>query len=406
LTATASSPSAPSDPTPQRLAALAAKAAGDTWRAAGGPRRQRREVDSRALDEAVAWLVRSHEATGRRGSSRGYSLLTGWAPAFPETTGYVIGTLLAYGRPRDREDLIAHARQMGDWELEVQGDDGGIRQGLITTTPVRSIAFNTGMVMHGWLDLHAAMGGSEYLEAARRGGRFLVDRQDPDGAWRGAHSHQGIPHTYKSRVAWALLRLAAATGEDEFRHAAVRNLDWVLGTQRANGWFEHCIFEPGTLPNTHGLAYTLRGLVEGFALVGDQRYLDAARLTSGVLIDELRRRATLPATWREDWTPAARYRCLTGIVQLGGVWLRIHELTGEGRFRDGGLLAVEHAAGHQLRGGRPELRGALPGSFPIYGAYAPLACPNWATKFLADGLMIRERVRRGEPDAAARPVWG
>ncbi len=378
----------------------------DSARVTGALRPHPDGVQESALDEAVNWLARSHDATGRRGSSRGYSLLTGWAPAFPETTGYIIGTMLAYAQPREREDLIERAREMGDWELEVQAADGGIMQGLINGRRRRSIAFNTGMVMHGWLDLLAATHDQRYLEAASRAGRFLVERQHPDGAWRGESSYKGIPHTYKSRVSWALLRLAEATGDGDFRQAASRNLDWVLSTQRPNGWFEHCAFEPGTLPNTHGIAYTLRGLVESYALVGDERYLSAAKLTSRVLMDQLRQRGTLPATWRADWTPAVSYRCLTGIVQLGGTWLRIHELTGEAAFKVSGLLAVEHPASHQLAGRMPELRGALPGSFPIYGSYAPLACPNWATKFLADALMLRERVGSSTPAGADHAVWG
>ncbi len=392
--------------TARRIGLLIEKLAGDAVRANVARAAPADGVWDTALAEGMNWLVRSHDATGRRGSSRGYSLLTGWAAAFPETSGYLIGTMITYGASRRRTDLMERARELADWELEVQDDDGGIMQGLITRTPRRSIAFNTGMVLHGWIDAYLATGTDEYLDAAHHGGRWLIERQDPDGAWRGDASYRGIPHTYKSRVSWALIRLANATAEDQFQQAAIRNLDWVVSRQRPNGWFDDCVFEPGTVPNTHGIAYTLRGLVESYALVGDERYLTAAQLTSRVLIDELLKRDTLPATWKDDWTPGARYRCLTGIVQLGGTWLRIYELTGDDEFKRGGLRAVEHAAAHQLRADNPDLRGALPGSFPIYGLYAPLACPNWATKFLIDGLLLRERVTAADSNGSGRPVWG
>jgi hypothetical protein len=389
--------------TGRRLRALVLKVASDSVEAVrpGTPNSNRARSDG--LDAAIDWLTRTHDVTGRQGSSRGYSLLKGWAAAFPETSGYLIGTLIAYGLPRGRDDLLVRARELADWEIEVQEDDGGIMQGLFTRGPRHSIAFNTGMVMHGWLDLWKAEGGDKYLEAAARGGEFLVNNQAADGSWTGNVSYRQIPHTYKSRVSWALLRLADAAGDDRFRQTARANLDWVLTMQRPNGWFDQCCFEPGTLPNTHGIAYTLRGLVESYALLSDERYLAAAQLTSRALIEQLHARDTLPATWSEDWTTKARYRCLTGIVQLGGVWLRIHELTGDAGYREAGQKAVEHAASFQLNGREPELRGALPGSFPIYGRYAPLACPNWATKFLADGLMLRERAGTAGTDA---PVWG
>ena len=78
------------------------------------------------------------------------------------------------------------------------------------------------------------------------------------------------------------------------------------------------------------------------------------------------------------------------VVQLGGVWLRLYQLTGDARFLNAGLKAVDQAAAHQERLPSPDTRGALPGSFPIWGRYAPLQYPNWAAKFLADSLMLRE----------------
>jgi uncharacterized protein YyaL (SSP411 family) len=391
------------DGSARRAAELARLLASDARLSVGG-RRGAGLSEEQAAAEAIAWLVRSHDVTGRRGSSRGYSLLSGWAPAFPETTGYLIGTLLAYARLRGRDDLVSHAEAMADWELEVQGADGGIRQGLITTRPIRSIAFNTGMVMHGWLDLHAASGDERYLSAAREGGRFLVDSQQPDGTWIGPHSYRGIPHTYKSRVAWALLKLAQASGEPAPREAAIRTLDWVVSVQRPNGWFEHCAFEPGALANSHGIAYTIRGLVESAVLLGEERHLGSAVRASVPLIDRFTADRTLASTWRPDWTPASRSVCLTGLAQLGGAWLRIHEVTGNGRFRRAGDAAVAEARRHQLAGSNPNTRGALPGSFPIFGRYTPFAFPNWATKFLVDALLIRARVSAGV--GGSEWAWG
>src|SRR3954463_6948711 len=111
-------------------------------------------VAPEAIGRGVEYLVRSHDATSRQGSSKGWSLMRGWFPAFPETTGYVIGTLLARAAQTGDDALAARAVEMGDWELEVQGDDGGIMEGLVTARPPRSIVFNTGMVAHGWLAPH------------------------------------------------------------------------------------------------------------------------------------------------------------------------------------------------------------------------------------------------------------
>jgi hypothetical protein len=80
---------------------------------------------------------------------------------------------------------------------------------------------------------------------------------------------------------------------------------------------------------------------------------------------------------------------VTGIAQLAGIWLRLYELTGELGFREGALDALDLAASRQSRVDWGPVRGAVPGSFPVYGRYAPLQYPNWATKFLVDSLQQR-----------------
>lgn len=358
-----------------------------------------------AIARGVDWLCLTHDVTGRRGCAKGFSLLFGWQAAFPETSGYIIGTLLAYGRRAGREDCIARARELGDWELDVQNPDGGVILGLITDHEKPSTVFNTGMVMHGWLDLWRTDRDPRYLEAAERGGRWLLEQQDSDGAWRGEAEYFGIPHTYSARVSWALTRLADATGDDLYRAAARRQLDWVLSMQRENGWFDACSFRLNIPPSTHVLAYTLRGLLETYALVGDERYLDAVLKTSEALVRAFERDGRLLASFDEGWRAVYHHECLTGVAQLAGIWLRLYQLLGDRRFLDVGNRALETAVARQARSDWRPIRGALPGSFPIHGRYAPLQFPNWATKFLVDSLMLREEVFAREGAAiTARPV--
>lgn len=357
-----------------------------------GERIRGRTIDAidpaKRLDLCIEWLCRSHDVTRRQGSSKGYSLLHGWLPAYPETTGYVLGTLLAYAeRSGNRADLVSRAEEMGRWEVQEQEPDGGVIEGHVEVTPRRSIVFNTGMVLHGWVDL-LERGGDEWTEAAQRAGDFLAAKLGPDGTWPAEHEYAGLPHTYNSRVAWAMARWGLHSGSEEMTAAAARQLDWVCAQQDPNGWFRNCAFKPGGTPSTHGIAYTLRGLLESHALLGREEWLQAAMRGSEPLMRMLDTLPLLVANYERGWQPATRYACLTGTVQLGGVWLRLHALTGEERFLEAGLKAVRQAAAYQERSGSDDRRGALPGSFPIWGRYAPLQYPNWATKFLADSLML------------------
>lgn len=376
----------------RRTIALPTLAVGDTVRGTLAPSRGGAGVPDGALQAAIDWLCLTHDVTGRHGSSLGYHLLRGWLPAFPETTGYIIGTLLDHAARGGDPSLVTRASEMGDWEIDVQNPDGGVMQGTLRTPSGRSIAFNTGMVIFGWLDLYEALGTERFLDAAIRAGRWLEQAQGADGTWQGDHEHHGIPHAYDARVAWALVRLAQVTGDERFLEIAVRHLDWVLSVQQENGWFEWCSFRPGDLPNSHGLAYTMRGLLESGALLGDGRYTEAALRTAHALAGIYRKLGRLPAIFDREWTPRARYVCVTGLAQNGGVWLRLHQETGDAGLLHVGLEAVEQAAGFQSRGRWRATDGAVPGSFPLYGRYAPLQYPNWAAKFLADSLALRLRI--------------
>jgi exopolysaccharide biosynthesis WecB/TagA/CpsF family protein len=351
----------------------------------------REEIMGGALEAAIGYLCRTQDATAGQGSSKGFHLLKGWQPAYPETSGYVIGTLLEYSRLTDDMGLRERARQLGWWEIMVQNPDGGVMEGVVSSGS-RSVAFDTGMVLHGWLDLVADGVNGSLRDATTRAAAFLLQTQDSDGAWRGAAAYRGLPTTYHSRVAWALLRYDAATSGGDMAAAAAgrRHLEWVLRQQRPNGWFKNCTFAAGLLPNTHAIAYTIRGLLESGLILDEQRYVDAAVLTSENLIAALDDLGTLPGTFDESWRPGVRWVCLTGLVQLGDVWLKLAEVTGERRFRQAGVKAIAQAAGRQERQ-KGAAHGALPGSYPIFGRYAPLQYPNWATKFLADALMTLEK---------------
>jgi uncharacterized protein YyaL (SSP411 family) len=296
--------------------------------------------------------------------------------------------LLAYAQLTGDESLIERTCEMGDWEIDVQNADGGVIVGLLEQQPKPSTVFNTGMVIHGWVDLYAVTGDNRYLESSVRAGRYLVRNQDVDGAWRGACEYRNVPHTYSSRASWALIRLADVTGDDSFRAAARRQLDWVLSMQHENGWFESCAFAPHLDPNTHVLAYTVRGLLESSILLDHEPYLAAARRSADVLLRRFREIGRLPATFDRSWSPTARHECVTGVAQLAGIWLRLYQLTGDPLYLEGASDALRQAAARQSRLNWDPVRGAVPGSYPIFGRYAILQYPNWATKFLVDSLLL------------------
>src|SRR5262245_41833752 len=73
----------------------------------------------RAISEAAKWLGRAQDRSRSAdgGVARHYSLIDGWSTSYPETTGYIVPTMLALGE-RER------ARRMLDWLVSIQFPEG------------------------------------------------------------------------------------------------------------------------------------------------------------------------------------------------------------------------------------------------------------------------------------------
>src|SRR6266550_8820188 len=61
----------------------------------------------RTVAEAIAWLSRAQDNSLSHdgGVSRDYDLEAGWAASYPETTGYIVPTVLEYARRTNNEAL-------------------------------------------------------------------------------------------------------------------------------------------------------------------------------------------------------------------------------------------------------------------------------------------------------------
>lgn len=366
--------------------------------------------DDRHLAGVMAWLARAQDQSGCGGLSAGYSYKSGWLPPYPETTGYAIPTFLAWSRagsPGESGDAVERAVRMGDWELEIQLPGGGVPGGMgIGDEPV---IFNTGQVIFGWLALHRATGRQDYLDAAVRAGDWLAAVQDDDGAWS-RHTYRGVPHAYHTRVSWALLELAERADLSAPRRAAERQIVWTLSAaapgngadgRRASGWLEHMAFHPAEAAFTHTIAYTYRGLLEAAAYLKGELRDEALQVVRRAAHRLLRRfelskphpeglPRPLPATIGADWTGDDTYSCLTGNVQIALIWLRLYAVDGDVRYLNAALKAIDQAKARQaLSTGNADVRGAIPGSQPLWGYYLRLAFPNWAAKFFADALLLQ-----------------
>jgi hypothetical protein len=350
----------------------------------------------RAIDNGVTWLGQAHDhsTSADGGVARHYSLVTGWSTSYPETTGYIIPTMLSYASLRGDTVARQRAQRMLDFLVSIQLPDGGFQGSTIGAKRIVPSTFNTGQILLG-----LASGVSEfgaYREAMRRAADWLVQTQDPDGCWRKYPTPFAAPgeKTYETHVAWGLLEAARLEPDSAYADAALANVRWALCYQHDNGWLENCCLTDPSQPLTHTLGYALRGIIEAYRFSRDQTFLLAAQKTADGLLTAIRKDGFLPGRLHANWRGAVSWACLTGSVQIALCWLLLYQDTGEVRYREAAYAANGYVRRTMKVEGPSETHGAIKGSFPVNGQYGSYQYLNWACKFFVDSNMLERTVRQ------------
>lgn len=352
-----------------------------------------------AVMEGLAWLGRAQDqsATSDGGVARHYGLRDGWGASYPETTGYIVPTMLDHARLQNDGILRERARRMLDWLVSIQLPGGGFQGGMVNQTPVVPVTFNTGQILIG-LAAGVAEFGDAYRGPMRAAADWLVQTQDPDGCWRRHPTPFAEPgeKAYETHVSWGLIEAERIDAGRGYAAAALRNVRWALTHQRPNGWFDYCCLADPSEPLTHTIGYVFRGLLEVHRFYDDPSLLAAARRTADGVLTAIRPDGSLPGKLNAGWHGTVSWSCLTGNVQIAHSLLILYGRTGNRAYRDV-AYGLNCAVRRTLRfDHQDETRGAVKGSFPIDGDYGKFEYLNWATKFAIDSYTVEQEIRARE----------
>ena len=357
------------------------------------------------LEAIIHWLCCAQDIRDaqpdRGGVSAGWSFEDGWLPSYPETSGYIVETLLAAAEVLDRPELVQRAGRILDWELSLQNPDGSY-PGHFGESGSQPVIFNTGQIIHGMMAGYHQLERRECLESAVRAAHWMHEQQDDDGCWRRS-VHNGIPHTYNTRTAWAQLRAAQAAGDRVLRESAIANLDWARSQQTPSGWYCNNAFTIQAPPFTHNIAYAIRGSLEGGLAGGGERFVESALSAAQELMAVQRKDGWLAGTYDDNWVPKSRYCCLTGLAQAAIIWIRLAREREQPAMATAASRALDFLKrNHRVDDPDPRVQGGVAGSAPIWGRYSMFEYPNWAAKFFADALMMRMEHRTIPPIATTQ----
>jgi len=352
------------------------------------------------IQKGIEWLSLAQDMSSDGGVPIRYSLVaksnwhsSGWNAPYPETTGYIIPTFYEYAKMTNNGEYKNRANLMADWLLSVQGEDGSIKGGDINSG-MGKIVFDVGQVVFGLLSAFRNTEHEKYLNAAQKAGDWLVRFQNSNGTWD-KYSFNSIPHSYHSRVSWSLLELYQIVKEEKYLDSARKNIEWVISNQKSNGWFYQAGFslEDHKAPLTHTIAYTIRGVLECGLILSEEEYILSAKRSADAIANLINSRGFLPGRFNSKWETSYRFSCLTGNAQISIIFLKLYEIVKDAKYLNLARKLNEYLMSMQsLNTKHDEIRGAIPGSSPVWGGYESFSYPNWATKFFVDALMLEQSI--------------
>lgn len=322
------------------------------------------------------WLENISSMVNFDGVPHSFSLLRGWEKAYPETSGYILSTLTEGNSVFFERDFSDFSKKIALWLRGGQNKDGSYND-LAGSSQI----FDTAQIIIGFCHIHQS-GLLDIYEEINSACLWLLHNQNNDGSFTN-YSYHKRPHTYYSRVGAALIFAGKTIENETFINAGIKNLDWVAEQQADNGWIHLMSFD-GDDPYTHNIMYTAEGLLAGYFLIQNDKYLDVVLKLLSPIGEYFSKFRNLPAKFNSEFLPTDRSVCVTGLAQ----WCCLCQRLDKFDFKNIGDIALTALKSYQFISANKFVCGALPGSVPFYGDYMRFALPNWGVKFFLDALIL------------------
>jgi hypothetical protein len=344
----------------------------------------------RSLDLAITWLLNSQK-NSEDGGMGTYYITEGWTSSYPETSGYILTTLNDYlkSSPQRKPEIEAATFSCADWLVNIQKPSGGWQSHYISHDRPE-VVFNTGQVIRGLVIAHQINKNEKYLNSITKACDWLSAVQEENGSWVKMAS-MNRARVYDTYVSHPLLLGYQLTGNEIYKNAAIKNCDWVLTQQHENGWFANAdnTEKHNDKPILHTIAYTIDGLINCGMILNEKKYTDAGKKAADKLLDLFYEGKYFNGRFDSGWK-SSEYMICTGCAQMAIIWMQLFEITGEEKYKTAAsmmndqLVFIQHSC-LTIKGNG---NGAITGSFPMWGKYEPFGFPNWATKYMADALIL------------------
>lgn len=357
------------------------------------------------LKEVIDWILNAQRACDCGGGiPAAYRLYKGFANPYPETSGYIITSLLASYDYFQDESYKTAASNIADWLISRQLDNGAMRCNIEHPTRIwdenkssvddsKTFLFDCGAILEGLTNIWKEIPEDRYRLSALLLADYMISNQGDDGLWK---KDLFFPYfgSHQTRTMWALINAGKTFNKSEYTESALKCLNKLKANVKPNAYIANCHFvhaENRDFGFTHSIAYA----IEGFFKAGIMLELHEFSKIAADVAHELQRIAETRqemffSHYNPDWKPISNYQCVTGNIQIAMMWLEIAKYTGDDTLASTAMIFVDLVRSTmidietKIKG----VRGAIQGSFPIYGKYLPYAFLSWGAKFFIDASLL------------------
>ncbi len=338
------------------------------------------------------WLLKSQEVNDDGWYSVKYSILRWWDVSYPETTWYIIPTLYEVYKYTNNKKYYNSILKAWEYLLNIQMENWAWGDSVKWEPAI----FDIWQIIFGLVKLYEITNDEKYLQAAKKWWDFIVSDQEEDGSWV-KYAFNNQPHTYYSRVSWALLKLWKITNDEKYKNSAIKQLNWVLDQLDENYFSPKLSFFNDWNPVLHTIVYTARWLYESWKILNEEKYIKAWKWIIDKLLEIYKNWKQLYAHYDKNWSTTCKFYCLTWLAQLSILWGKLYQDTNEKDYLFYAIKLNYFVKQTQnITTKNENVRWWIKGSYPIWWKYMIWAYPNWAVKFFIDALLLEERIKKRE----------
>ena len=362
--------------------------------------------DKDHLIRSINWIKKAQDAFPDGGISRGFSLISpnskanrlGWQATYPETSGYLLSSLLETNRHLKYLDLEKRIKRLANFLFQIS-IDGKVKGGSLNKIENYSI-FDTAQVARGLLSYFNETKKKIYLQRAIECGTFIINAENNGtGTFNNDYSAKNSIMFLDNDgcniyIAPFLFELSKVTNEEKYLLLAKRIINHTLSYRLKNGFFKNSDFYSNESILTHNLGYIVEALIDCSKIIGDQKILDIANTSLDAVVNLILENGFLPSRINSKMKKITNDICLTGSAQIALCLLKSHKIKKNDIYNFNGKSILESLKKYQNNnldnfGGGV---GAMWGSWPIDGSYQSNTAINWANKFFIDLLIINGKL--------------